>query len=413
MSVGEMVTPVSEDERPIGALRLSPAEVAGLTVDVLVERVRALQPLLAARAESAERERRPDDEVMDALRRTGIYYHFVPKRFGGLELGVSEFVEIVLPMAAACASTAWVTSFCMEHNLILSLYPPQAQEEIFGAQPYIIAPGAAFPPGRATAVDGGYRVTGRWNYASGVMNADWAMASMLVDRPEGREMHWLVVPMDEVEVLDVWHMDGLAATGSNDIAMNDVFVPGHRTLDMAAMSGGRAPGRALHDNPLYRMPMSTFLALTAALPLVGAARGALTCFIERTGTRVSAGVRQSERATVQAVLGRVAVAVDVAESIVRQAAVDVTRLAIEDRAGDIDARAAIRARISYAATSCRDAVRLMVDTAGSSAHDLGNPLQRAARDIAVGAAHVIQDPLTTTELYGRILLGLPPQTFLI
>ena len=105
---------------------------------------------------------------MDALRRTGVYYHFVPKVYGGLELGVGEFVEIVLPMAAACASTAWVTSFCMEHNLILSLFPAQAQEEIFGAQPYIIAPGAAFPPGRAVAVDGGFRVPGRWNYASGV-----------------------------------------------------------------------------------------------------------------------------------------------------------------------------------------------------------------------------------------------------
>ena len=124
-------------------------------------------------------------------------------------------------------------------------------------------------------------------------------------------------------------------------------------------------------------------------------------------------MRQAERATVQSVLGAVAVAVDVAESIVREAAVDVTRLAVEDRAGDIPARAAIRARISYAATSCRDAVRLMVDTAGSSAHDLSNPLQRVARDIAVGAAHVIQDPSTTTELYGRILLGLPPQTPLV
>src|SRR5262245_21584104 len=98
---------------------LDPDELATLDAAALVERVRALAPLVASRAAAAERQRRPDDEVMAAMRRSGLYYHFVPKRFGGLELGVPEFVEEVLPLAEACASTAWVTSFCMEHNLIL------------------------------------------------------------------------------------------------------------------------------------------------------------------------------------------------------------------------------------------------------------------------------------------------------
>jgi alkylation response protein AidB-like acyl-CoA dehydrogenase len=392
---------------------LEPDEVAGLTSATLVERVRALAPFVASRAEAAERDRRPDDEVMAALRRAGLYYHFVPKRFGGLELGVAEFVEEVLPLAEACPSTAWVTSFCMEHNLILSLFPEQAQEEIFGAQPYMIAPGAAFPIGQAIAVPGGYRVSGRWNYASGVMHADWAMAMAMVDRTDVVDVRWVIVPIDEVEVHDVWRVDGMAATGSNDISMNDVFVPEHRTLDVAAAGRGEAPGASLYDNPLYAMPLTTFLALTAALPIVGAARGAQQLFLERVATRVSTGVALAERATVQAVLGEVTVAVDVAEMIVRRAADEVMELAISGRAGDIPARAAIRARLTHATTSCRDAVRLMLDTAGSSAHELANPLQRMARDVAMASAHVVHDPLTTTELYGRTLLGLPPQTRLI
>ena len=102
-----------------------------------------------------------------------------------------------------------------------------------------------------------------------------------------------------------------------------------------------------------------------------------------------------------------------AEMIVRRAADEVMELAISGRAGDIPARAAIRARLTHATTSCRDAVRLMLDTAGSSAHELANPLQRMARDVAMASAHVVHDPLTTTELYGRTLLGLPPQTRLI
>jgi alkylation response protein AidB-like acyl-CoA dehydrogenase len=390
---------------------LPPNEVAGLTAATLVERVRALAPFVASRAEAAERERRPDDDVMAALRRAGLYYHFVPKRFGGLELGVADFVEEVLPLAEACASTAWVTSFCMEHNLILALFPEQAQEEIFGSQPYMIAPGAAFPVGRAIAVPGGFRVSGRWNYASGVMHADWAMAMAMVERPDDVvDIRWVIVPIADVEVHDVWQVDGMAGTGSNDISMHDVFVAEHRTLDVAAASRGEAPGASIYDNPLYAMPLTTFLALTAALPIVGAARGAQRLFLERVATRVSTGVKLAERATVQAVLGDVTVAVDVAEMIVRGAAHDVMDLAITRRAGDLAARAAIRARLTHATTTCRDAVRRMLDTAGSSAHGLSNPLQRAARDVGMASAHVVHDPLTTAELYGRTMLGLPPQT---
>jgi 3-hydroxy-9,10-secoandrosta-1,3,5(10)-triene-9,17-dione monooxygenase len=407
------VTNASAERDDVESVWLEPAEVAELTAAKLVERVQALAPLIESRAEWAERHRRPDDEVMYALRRAGLYYHFVPKRFGGLELGVPEFVEEVLPMAAACASTAWVTSFCMEHNLILSLFPEQAQEEIFGAQPYMIAPGAAFPPGKAVSVPGGYRVSGRWTYASGVMHADWAMGMVMIDGSDPVEMRWIIAPMSEVEVHDVWHFDGLAGTGSNDMSISDVFVPEHRALDVALAGRGAAPGSSVHRNPLYAMPLTTFLALTAALPIVGAARGAQRLFTERVATHVSTGVKLGERATVHAVLGEVTVAVDVAEMIVRAAAHEVAELGATGRAGDIPARAAIRARLTHATTTCRDAVRLMLDTAGSSAHDLSNPLQRIARDVAVGSSHVVHDPLTTTELYGRTLLGLRPQTPLV
>jgi alkylation response protein AidB-like acyl-CoA dehydrogenase len=409
----QVLTNGAPPDEGAASIWLDPGEVAQLNSATLVERVQELAPLLASRADWAERHRRPDDAVMNALRRAGLYYHFVPKRFGGLELGVAEFVEEVLPMAAACASTAWVTSFCMEHNLILSLFPEQAQEEIFGAQPYVIAPGAAFPPGKAVTEPGGFRVSGRWTYASGVMHADWAMGMVMIEGSDPIEMRWVVVPMTDVEVHDVWRVDGMAGTGSNDMSIEDVFVPEHRALDVAAASRGEAPGSKVHGNPLYAMPLTTFLALTAALPIVGAARGAQRLFTERVATRVSAGVKQAERATVHAVLGDVSVAVDVAEMIVRAAAHEVADLGATGRAGDIPARAAIRARLTHATTTCRDAVRRMLDTAGSSAHELTNPLQRIARDVAMASAHVVHDPLTTSELYGRTLLGLRPQTPLV
>ena len=397
----------------VGSDWLEPGEVASLTAHDLLARVNELLPLVASRAEWAELHRRPDDEVMAAMRRAGLYYHFVPKRFGGLELGVPAFVDEVLPLAGVCASTAWVTSFCMEHNLILSLFPEQAQTEIFGAQPYIVAPAAGFPFGHAAPVPGGFRVSGRWSYASGVMHADWAMGTVIVEGSDPIDVRWVVVPIGDVEVHDVWRVDGMSGTGSNDMSIDDVFVPEHRALDAVAAGDGAAPGARIHENPMYRMPLLTFLALTAALPIVGAARGAQRLLAERVATRVSFGVPQAERATVQAVLGDVTVAVDVAEMIVRSAADEIVALAATGRSDDIPARAAIRARLTHATTTCRAAVRSMLDAAGSSAHDLSQPLQRIARDVAMASTHVIHDPLTTSELYGRVILGLPPQTPMI
>ena len=381
-------------------------------VEDLVARVRELQPLVAERAPGAEQQRRVDPDVWAALRDSGVFLHFVPRRYGGLQLGAVDFVDVVLPLGEACASTAWVTSFLMEHNLILSLFPEQAQDEIFGAQPYVLAPGAAFPPGRAVPVDGGFLVSGRWNYASGVRHSDWSMSTARIEGT--RDVRMVVVPIDDVVVHDVWHVDGLAATGSDDITMDEVFVPEHRTLSLADMGNGTSPGTRLHHpDPTYSMPMTPFLAMTASLSLVGAARGALDLFRERLSTRVSGGVAQADRASLHVLLGEVSTEIHTAELLVREAAAEVTRLGAEGRAGDIAARAAIRARLSLAVARARDAVRAMVDNGGSSLHRLDDPLQRAARDIGVGSSHVVFDRLTTSELLGRVELGLPPQTFLI
>jgi alkylation response protein AidB-like acyl-CoA dehydrogenase len=147
--------------------------------------------------------------------------------------------------------------------------------------------------------------------------------------------------------------------------------------------------------------------------VLGAAKGALRCFTERLETRVSVGMKQSERAPLHVVLADVSVQVHMAELLVREAAVDMVELARAGRSGDIPARAAMRSRIATAVALCRDAVRAMVDAGGSSLHDLDHPLQRAARDITVASSHVVHDRLMTSELHGRVLLGLPPQTFLV
>ena len=174
-----------------------------LTEQALVSALVDLAPLLEENAAEAEKQRKPVDAVMQAIEDTGAYKYFVPKRFGGYEYSLLGFMEIGMALGAACVSTAWVTTFCMEHNWLLSLFGREAQEDIFGRQPYIIAPGALAPNGKAVPVEGGYRVTGRWQWGTGVMHADWAMVGAMTPDPQGdgQMLGMFALPIDEVEVL--------------------------------------------------------------------------------------------------------------------------------------------------------------------------------------------------------------------
>ncbi len=399
---------------PKGDDWLSREELEVLTPEELVRRTTALKPLVSANALECERLRRPVDAVWDAIRKTGCFYHFVPKRYGGLEFDIDSFIDAMLPIAEGCSSTGWVTAFCVEHNWMLAQFPEKLQDETFGGDfPYIIAPGATNPPGAARPVDGGYRLSGRWKWGTGIMHADWVMLAGVVPGESPPRQLFLALPADEVEVLDTWHVDGMIGTGSNDIRCEDVFVPEHRVMDMGEMRMGCAPGAKIHaHNPIYRMPMMPFLAITAAIGAVGAARSAVDHFKERIGVRTMLGttVKQNEKASAHMRLGEAAARTQAAEMILREVGRRNVALASQDGLVSNEDRIALRAQVALAMDMCRDAVRLLVDGAGSSAHMTSSPLQRALRDVNVMASHVVYDFDAATELLGRSLIGLPPNT---
>jgi 3-hydroxy-9,10-secoandrosta-1,3,5(10)-triene-9,17-dione monooxygenase len=388
--------------------RLTAEELDAITPATLVARVTALAPFVADRASEGEAARKPVDEVIDRLHATGVFHHFVPRRYGGLEFGVMDFVDEMLPLGEACASTCWVTVFCMEHNLLVSLYPEVVQDEIFGKQPYVMAPGCAMPPGRAEPVEGGYLVSGRWRYATGVMHADWAMG-LAVDTTNRHNARWFLLPLAEATVFDVWHMDGMSATGSNDFAIDDVFVPAERSLDFSEMSTGATPGASLHPNPMYHVPIAPFLAIASAIPIIGAAKGVVRRFRDDLPSRVSFGVPQVDRPAVLMALGQADTEVNLAELALRESVRDLMRLAESDDRANIGARARLRANVVNATSLARESVRRVIDALGTTVHQSDHPTQRAVRDITVATAHVLHDRTAAMELHGRLLLGLPPQ----
>ena len=408
--------PVIDIHYPDPADYLSKEEVAGLTPEILQQRTEALKPMIAGKARETELARRPLDDVWAALRRTGIFYHFVPKVYGGLELGMQELLDIMLPVTEACGSTGWVATFCVEHMFIFTQFSKEAQDEIYAKTPYILFPGLMGPPGKARKVPGGYRVTAHWKWGSGVMNADWVMGQAFIEEngaistpPHSANF---LIPASEVTVLDTWHMSGMCGTGSNDIVATDIFVPEHRILEGTHFLNSNGPGTEIHSNPLYRIPIVPFTSITTMIPALGAARAAVARYsgnsLERTV--VGSQIKSKDRPAVQIRLSRADVMARTAEMIVRDGCDTIMEAVRKGDSGNSVIRRQIRAQNAYAMTLCRDAITSVMEGSGAGAHALENPLQRFQRDVSMVSGHALYDVDLANEAHGRGLLGLEPNS---
>ena len=375
--------------------------MSGSGADGLLERVRSVVPLVAERAADAEQKRKPDDEVIEALKATGVFRSFVPKRFGGYEIDLELFLDVGVAVSEACASTGWITTFYMEHNWQLGNFSRELQEEIFSRQPFVLAPGSVNPnDGIATPKGDGYQLTGHWRFGTGIVHADWVLLSgRIATEPEGTPRMFLVRP-DAVEVIDNWHVDGMAATGSRDIVAKAVFVP-ERQVTLRPISGG--PPR---DDYLGRIPVLPMLSLTAAIPSLGAARRAVELFRRLLGERVPFGTKktQSQRAPGQVRLAHALADARSAETVLRSVARALTAHA---RGGpQLSSMDAIQMRltIAHVVRDCRKVVRDVIDGSGASVHYLDHELQRILRDVQMMSAHTVFDLDLVAEQCGRALV---------
>lgn len=370
---------------------------------------------LAARAATAETLRRLPDATVADLAASGFTELLVPIRFGGGQADFPAILDPVRRMAHGCTSSAWTIGFYALHNWMLALFGEQAQEEAFATRPFL-APAPLAPTGRGLPADGGVRLTGRWSWATGVMDGNWIIVGALCGPDDGLHPALALLPASDVEIVDVWQTDGMRATGSNDVVITDAFVPAHRLVKVADIYGGTAPGAALHGAATYRWPMVPALALLAAMPALGSAERVTELYAERLAGRLLAyeGVMQKDKPIAQARLAEARVRLRALHGLLADTVGQIQNFV---SAGDEVSRA-VRADARLAAAhivgESRAVIAALFEASGATVHFLDNPMQRFKRDVDVLAGHVVFDYDTSRELAGALTLGMKiPRTAMV
>lgn len=298
---------------------------------------------------------------------------------------------------------------------MLALFGEQAQDEAFGSRPFL-APAPLAPTGRGVPVDGGIRLTGRWSWATGVMHGNWIIVVALCGSDDAPYPALALLPMSAVTVADVWHTDGMRATGSNDAVITDAFVPEHRLVKVTDIYAGTAPGAGLHDAATYRWPMVPALALLAAMPALGSAERVSLLYADRLAERVLPyeGVIQKDKPIAQAHLAGADVRLRALHGLLADTVGEIE--AIVQRGDTVEKPVRARARLAAAhiVAESRAVIAELLGAGGASIHFLSSPLQRFKRDVDVLAGHVVFDYDTSRELAGALALGMKiPRTSMI
>jgi alkylation response protein AidB-like acyl-CoA dehydrogenase len=384
-------------------------------VPELLRRAETIGAIARERAIEFEKQRHVSADLVDMMRENELFRIMQPKRFGGFEYGYDVFVEAVCAVASGDGSTGWVYSLGAVHPWMIACYPDEAQHDFWRDTLDAIAAVSYAPAGKATPERGGYKLSGRWSFASGVDNAEWGILGGIVPLADGPKPGFFLVPKSDYSVHDDWNTMGLAGTGSKSIVIADALVPAHRVVTFADMLTGQGPGTAVNTNPLYRQPMLAVVPHCLVSPALGMARGALKAFIEQVGNRTTRGAvaggnnRMSEFATIQLRVAEATASIDAAQLMIHRDLRETGDIVHAGKAVDLDMRLRNRLTHTFATRLCVQAVDAVFLAMGGSALGLQHPVQRFWRDIHAVASHISLNWDAVGAMYGQHVFGLEPK----
>ncbi len=391
--------------------------MAGASTEGLVEATLAISEVLRANASECERLRQLAPVSVAAMSEAGLWRILTPSTHGGLEAGLRAQVDTLMVVGEADSAAGWVQMVSNAHVWMVGNFPEECQAEVFATGPDLRVPGTLAAQGRATRLADGWRLNGRWQFASGVDHGEWVMIGAVADdlpESENRALH-VLVPKADLHVDDTWFTLGLRGTGSKDIVADEVFVPAHRAQPTKQLFDGMSPHGEHHSTHVNRLPVLVCLSVQYAGAVLGIADGAVNLFIERTQSRrdTYTGALKSEDAAIQMRVAESATELDMARLLVRAAADRCDEVGLSGVRLTMDERAKLKWQAAYVGELCRRATERVFAASGAHAIYDDSTLQRRFRDINTASHHAVADFDGNAQIHGRVLLGLDPGSPLV
>jgi 3-hydroxy-9,10-secoandrosta-1,3,5(10)-triene-9,17-dione monooxygenase len=373
------------------------------------DRARSLIPVLEQRAAMAEELRQLPPQTVEDFHAAGLFRVLQPLSVGGSELNYSALVDISAILARGCASSAWNFTNLASHHWMLAMFPEAAQDSIWPDDPdTLIASSFIFPAGKARRVPGGYRLSGRWAFSSGIDASTWNMLAGVVEGGDDPPDHRVfLLPRSDYRAADTWYASGLKGTGSNDVACDDVFVAEEMSVSASDLKGGPTPGSSRNSAALYTLPVFALFPLILSGVGLGVAEAAFAGYVGAIRERSSrySGAKLSELHSTQIRIGNAGTRIDVARGTMLAICTKSMEDAQQGYVPDFQTKMRYRRDTAFATNLCVEAVDMVCAGTGAQALYLNNPLQRHFRVAHAVAAHVAFSMDAAAAAFGRAALG--------
>ncbi len=386
----------------------------------LLERARAMIPVLKARAKQCIADRNVSAETVAQMQEAGFFRVLQPKRWGGYEMGPNVYFDILKTLAEGCMSSAWIYGVIGCHPYELALFHTEAQEEVWGDDPSTLVSSTYQPVGQVERTEGGFYLSGRWGFSSGSTHCQWVLLGALI-WPEGGpgsgppDMRTFLLPRSDYHVIEgTWETFGLQGTGSYDIVVDRAFIPEHRTHRAEDGFLCQNPGQADNDNPMYGLPWAQIFIRGVSTAALGGTRAAVNAAIAIMQDRISSNTGKASKADpmLHAAIARAHAESREMELTLKTTFDELMTIAQSGQPVPMEKRALFAYQSSNVVRRCADLIDDMVQLLGGRAIYMSSDIVQPWLDVMAARAHVANDPANrTADVIGTMLGEAPGFTF--
>jgi 3-hydroxy-9,10-secoandrosta-1,3,5(10)-triene-9,17-dione monooxygenase len=381
----------------------------------LIARARAMIPTLAKRAIEQKHRRSVLPETIADMQAAGLFRVLQPKRWGGYEMELGTFYDIEIALSEGDMSSGWTYAVLGVVSWLLGLIDDRAAQEVWGHDPSALICSSTMPAGTATPVDGGFRLTGHWRYASGAEHCEWAVVGGMV-HAENAASDWrfFFVPRRDYRTVDNWQAAGLQGSGSIDLMLEGVFVPAYRTQRLHDSFLLKGAGQAVNASSLYRLPFGQIFVRGVSTAGLGALKAMLTALIGYSSGRITrAGGRAAENPFVQLVCAETSAAIEQMRATLQRNFRVLHDYARRSETPPLELRLQYKFQSSAVIERCTQLAARMFKATGAGGLTDELPFGQILADLMAARQHISNQYEFYGSNWGGVMFGLPSKDFLL